>query len=106
MSRPNGVEKPSFDLLHHERRTIEQVPSLFQTVSVGNWVNRGSGIVLDDLALPAALEDTSASCAVTLLGRQRTHAGFCSLSALCCWRCCSSLRRCGDRWRPAAASRL
>src|SRR5215203_2679329 len=33
MSRPNGVEKPSFDLLHHERRTIEQLPSLFQTVS-------------------------------------------------------------------------
>ena len=41
MSRPNGVEKPSFDLLHHERRTIEQLPSLFQTVSLGSSVNEG-----------------------------------------------------------------
>ena len=42
MSQPNGVEKPSFDLLHYERHTIEQLPSLFQTVSSGNPLNSGN----------------------------------------------------------------
>ena len=47
MSQPNGVEKPSFDLLHYERHTIEQLPSLFQTVSSSTLLGRvdevGSG---------------------------------------------------------------